>query len=208
MSGDQQAQTSRRFLLAEEVSRLRRSSEDRYLGGLKRGAFVPVRDYVAIMLLLLGGLRVSGAASLTVAQLQLNAKHPAILPRLKGGGYGRVLIPKVLRDLLREWLDYRRKRGETITDESPVLPSIRGGAISRWGLNHVWKKALDRAGLDTHFGTHAARHSYGTEVYRQTRDLRLTQVQLCHRSSRTTEVYTHVLDEDRAKAAEAIFSEE
>jgi integrase/recombinase XerD len=199
---------SRKYLRPEEVARLRATSRARYLLAMERGGWVGVRDHVAVELLVLSGVRVSGAASLTVRDLELDTRPPALNVTLKGGGRGRIVIPRELRDLLRQWLDHRRRRGEDVTGASPLVPSSRGGAITRSGLHRVWKGALQRAGLPETFGTHAARHSFATETYRRTRDLRLVQEQLGHRSPTTTAIYAAVLDEDKAAAAESIFTED
>ena len=45
---------------------------------------------------------------------------------------------------------------------------------------------------------HSCRHWYGTEVYRQTRDLRLTQSLLGHSSVATTELYTKLTPSERS----------
>ena len=197
-----------KYMGAVQVSKRRAASEARYLLALRRGTWVGFRDHVAIETWVQSGVRVSGLAGLTVGDLELDARPPAINVTLKGGRRGRVVIPTSLRKLLRDWLEHRRRCGEVVTTESPVIPSIRGGAITRFGLHHLWKRALRRAGLPETFGTHAARHSFATETYRRTRDLRLVQDQLGHRSPTTTAVYAGVLDEDKAAAAEAIFKED
>ena len=74
-------------------------------------------------------------------------------------------------------------------------------------MSRLWKAALKRAGLPTHWGVHATRHSYAVEVYRRTRDLRLTQRLLGHSSVTTTQVYADVLAEDVKAGVEAIWRE-
>lgn len=197
-----------KFMRSEQVSKLTSSTYADYLLSLERGTWVGFRNHVAVETLVKAGVRVSGLAGMTVGDLELDARPPALNVGLKGGRRGRVIIPTSLRKLLREWLEHRRRCGKDVTSESPLIPSIRGGPITRWGLHHLWKKCLRRAGLPTHFGTHAARHSFATETYRKTRDLRLVQEQLGHRSPTTTAIYAAVLDDDKAAAAEAIYTED
>jgi site-specific recombinase XerD len=56
------------------------------------------------------------------------------------------------------------------------------------------------------FGVHATRHSYAVEVYRKTRDLRLTQRLLGHSSPNTIQVYASLLDDDVRRGVEAIWA--
>jgi integrase/recombinase XerD len=44
------------------------------------------------------------------------------------------------------------------------------------------------------FGKH--RHTYATELYRTTKDIRLVQKALGHAQLSTTMIYTHIVDDD------------
>jgi integrase/recombinase XerD len=53
---------------------------------------------------------------------------------------------------------------------------------------------------------HSTRHSYAVEVYRKTRDLRLTQRLLGHSNVATTQVYASLLDEDLRRGVEKVWA--
>lgn len=67
------------------------------------------------------------------------------------------------------------------------------GRISRNGLRYIMNNALRLAGLK-HEGQscHILRHSCGTNLYQQTKDLRVVQETLRHRDPKITARYAHV----------------
>lgn len=67
-----------------------------------------------------------------------------------------------------------------------------GGRYSSESVYHVFKGALLKAGIKKEVGVHSLRHSYATHLHENGLDIRYIQELLGHKSSRTTEIYTHV----------------
>jgi site-specific recombinase XerD len=67
-----------------------------------------------------------------------------------------------------------------------------GGRYSSESVYRVFKSALLRAGIKKDVGVHSLRHSYATHLHENGLDIRYIQELLGHKSTRTTEIYTHV----------------
>ena len=67
-----------------------------------------------------------------------------------------------------------------------------GGKYSVESVYSVFKQSLRRAGIKKDVGVHCLRHSYATHLHESGLDIRYIQELLGHKSTRTTEIYTHV----------------
>jgi integrase/recombinase XerD len=67
-----------------------------------------------------------------------------------------------------------------------------GGRYSSESVYRVFKQALWKAGIRKDVGVHSLRHSYATHLHESGLDIRYIQELLGHKSTRTTEIYTHV----------------
>lgn len=102
-------------------------------------------------------------------------------------------------ELLQNYLDAIPTDRE-IQKEGGLTPLILSdshnnvlGRISRNGLRYIMNKALKITGLKHEGQTcHILRHSCGTNLYQQTKDLRVVQDTLRHRDPKITARYAHV----------------
>ncbi len=67
-----------------------------------------------------------------------------------------------------------------------------GGRYSPESVYRVFKGALKKAGINKEVGVHSLRHSYATHLHESGLDIKYIQELLGHKSTKTTEIYTHV----------------
>jgi integrase/recombinase XerD len=106
----------------------------------------------------------------------------------------------------KEFISWKKKIGESVDPEAFLSASERSEKMALSAVQKRFKKWAKLAGLNPRSSIHSAWHTYGTMLYRLTKDLRLVQKQLGHSSSHITEVYADVLDEDVEKAVNLLYA--
>ncbi|MDH5672810.1 MAG: site-specific integrase [Myxococcales bacterium] len=116
-----------------------------------------------------------------------------------------VLVPEALRAKLNKLWAWKVREGESVDADAPLFVSRLGQRLSLRQVRHgfrVWQK---RAGFERRATFHMLRHTACSNLYAQTKDIRLlTQRFARHRSLVTTMVYTHPSDDDLARAVEGL----
>ncbi|MDT0651505.1 site-specific tyrosine recombinase/integron integrase [Autumnicola edwardsiae] len=95
-----------------------------------------------------------------------------------------ILSEKLLKDLRAYYLQWRPKR---FLFEGPM-----GNQYSAESIAKIVKEAARSAGIKKRVTPHMLRHSFATHLLESGTDLRYIQVLLGHKSTKTTEIYTHV----------------
>lgn len=106
----------------------------------------------------------------------------------QGKGKKDRLVPigEKIVDLLDEYRKYEKPKMYLF--EGTVL----GQPYSGKSLENVLNQAVEKSGLSKKPTLHWLRHSYATHLLENGTDLRYIQELLGHKSSKTTEIYTHV----------------
>jgi len=139
------------------------------------------------------GLRVSEARSITPRSVITDHEGNAWLAVYgKGGTYREVPVADELWTLL--------------TDYAPAGPDDAYVQIGDRSARKAITQIACRAGITRDVSSHDLRHTFGTEIYSKTKDLRVTQELLGHSSSHTTEGYTGVAADSKRAAVMAALS--
>ncbi len=143
------------------------------------------------------GLRVSELVSLPVAQI--SALPDTITVRGKGNKDRLVPISDDAKRAVAAWLPFRDAYLKRVKCTSPYLFPSSGklGHFTRNAFLLLIKDVAIKAGLDPkHVSPHVLRHSFATHLLQGGADLRVIQALLGHADIATTEIYTHILDEE------------
>lgn len=149
-----------------------------------------LRAKTIISLLYASGVRVSELCNLDSSQI-----HDNTFTIVGKGGKARLcFFDERTKAYLDQYLAARK-------DNSPALfvSSQRPVRMTPTNIQLIIKSAAKRAGITTHVTPHTLRHSFATNLLRNNANIRYVQTMLGHSSLETTQMYTHVVDEDLRK---------
>lgn len=160
------------------------------------------RDYCIITLFLNCGIRLSELIGLNVNDLLLDECEMRVLG--KGNKERMVFLNGACMEALYEYLAVRNELANEATDRALFL-SKRHTRISKRRVQQIVENSLSAAGLSgMGFSTHKLRHTAATLMYQygNVDALTLKEV-LGHASTSTTEIYTHLTNENVRAATES-----
>jgi integrase/recombinase XerD len=143
-----------------------------------------IKHKCMLSLIYSAGLRRSELINMKIADI--DSKRMQIRITMAKGRKDRVApLSETILQLLRQYyLKYKPKEF--------LFEGYDGDQYSERSLALVLKKGCDLAGISKPVNLHMLRHSYATHLLESGTDLRYIQELLGHKSSRTTEIYTHV----------------
>ncbi|MCI9155511.1 MAG: tyrosine recombinase XerC [Lawsonibacter sp.] len=157
------------------------------------------RDYCILTLFLNCGLRISELVGLNKTDVRDDQ-----LRVLGKGNKERILyLNDACQKALEDWLTDRETL--TLVDQNALFVTLQNRRrISTAAVHKLVKKHLAAAGLDsTQYSSHKLRHTAATLMLQNGVDVRTLQEVLGHDHLNTTQIYTHVDNEDLRAAAKA-----
>jgi len=151
----------------------------------------PERDYCIITLFLNCGLRLSELVALNVSNINLKETKMRVFG--KGRKERMVYLNHACMEALNDYLEVRKKMKRS-AEESALFLSKRCTRISKRRVQQIVEDALQRAGLSGQgYSTHKLRHTAATLMYQYGNVDALTLKEILgHKSTSTTEIYTHL----------------
>lgn len=157
------------------------------------------RDFCIIKFLLIFGLRASEIVNLQMQDVDL--QHKSILIKKTKTKRERLLSFSGNKSLETDILNYLNWRNTeiNIVDYDYFFLSRTGRKLTTRALNQILDRHCSNANIK-HISCHKLRHSAATTMLEHNVSIRTVQEILGHESITTTQLYTHITSDTKAKA--------
>jgi integrase/recombinase XerD len=159
---------------------------------------IAVRDRALLELMYGCGLRASEAIGLEVGDVDV--RRGFVRPHGKGSKERTVPLGRQAAGAVTRYLRTGRPELVGSMPEPKLFVNFRGGGLTRQGLYKIIQRHAKDVGLDDKMSPHTLRHSFATHLLAGGCDLRSVQEMLGHADVATTQLYTH-LGNDQIKDA-------
>lgn len=193
-----------KYLLEHEQRQLLKSLRDSSSG---------TRDRTIIELVLNTGLRIQEVRLLNVSDIWSGLKlrdHLVVRPETAKRGKAReIYLNTHISKVLRQFIVFKRSRGESLEPQSPLFVSKKGNRVGQRTLQDMVEKWFIRSGLSRSNGRglysfHSLRHTFAMNLRRRGINLERIQKLLGHSSLQATGIYLEPSREDLIEAIESI----
>jgi len=155
------------------------------------------RDYCIITLFLNCGMRLAELVNINITDI----RDEKLTVVGKGNKERTIYLNEACVNAIENYMPVRNSMTPTASDKNALFLSSRHRRISRRMVQTIVETNVKKLGLDPHkYTTHKLRHTAATLMYQAGVDIRALQEILGHEQLSTTEIYTHVSN-DQLKAA-------
>ena len=163
------------------------------------------RDYAITTLFLNCGMRLAELVSINIQDIKFEENQMTVIG--KGNKERTIYLNKACIKAITDYMAVRPKDGvkkDSKNSDKALFLSERRQRISRRTVQDIIYNELQLAGIDTKkYSVHKLRHTAATLMYQYGGvDIRALQELLGHESISTTEIYTHVSNEQVRNAVE------
>jgi len=148
------------------------------------------RDRLIVRLIYATGVRVSELCSISIEDIDF--EDHTIRVRGKGDKIRTVFIDDETLEEVGRFI------GNKIA--GPLFPGQQGKHLSPRTVQHIFRQYAPPG-----ITPHKIRHSYASELYRRSKNLRVVQENLGHSSIKTTEIYLHTDIDERKRVYQRYF---
>lgn len=152
------------------------------------------RNVCILRLMLEAGLRVGKVVAFRPEDLDMTTCSLAV--REGTGSKDRALR-------ISDVSETKSARGSSVRPNGPSLsPTRDGNQVQTRSMRAMVKRLARQAEVDEweRVSPHTLRHTFATDLLRETKNLRLVQKALGHADISTTQIYTHIVDEELEQA--------
>ncbi|MFC7442535.1 tyrosine-type recombinase/integrase [Laceyella putida] len=187
------------FLTHDEAMRLVHSVHDFFdTRNYKRLSWLRYRDLAILLIFLNTGLRVSELVGLDTTSIQEQKETVRIVVLGKGNKERMLKLNNTATSALKDYLAVRPTPAPG--HELALFLNRDGGRISRVSINKIINKYVQEAGLPPkakNISPHKLRHTLATLLLSNGANIRVVQEILGHSSINTTQIYTHVVNDQK-----------
>ena len=160
--------------------------------------FSQYRNKIIMKLILNAGLRISEIINLKWEDINLTSGKINVIEGK--GEKDRVLW--VNNDVIESLISYRERQEQVLVKKgfsactiSHVFTSFSNKLLSSGNLRKSFYKCSNKS-INRKASPHKYRHTYATKLLSETKNLRIVQKALGHSDLSTTQIYTHIVDEE------------
>lgn len=151
------------------------------------------RDYCILTLFLNCGMRLAELVSINITDIQ----GDKLVVVGKGNKERTIYLNQSCIDAIEAYMPVRNKMNPEYKDRNALFLSERNNRISRRTVQHTVEKYVKKLGMDSHkYTTHKLRHTAATLMHQSGVDIRILQEILGHKQLSTTEIYTHINNDE------------
>ena len=162
------------------------------------------RNFAMITLLLNCGMRLSELVGINISDIDFNENKLNVIG--KGNKERTIYLNNACIKAINSYLAVRPRDGVKYNSRDALFLSEQKRRISNRSVQYIVKNELKLAGIEKYdkYSVHKLRHTAATLMYKYGNvDIRALQELLGHESISTTEIYTHVDNEQIRNAVES-----
>ncbi len=159
------------------------------------------RDFAMFVIFLTCGLRVSELTNINIKDINYTQQSLRVIG--KGNKERHVFLNDMCINAIKEYMEVRPNDSLMGDARNALFISSKMTRITPRSVERICKKYFDAAGVNSDdFSPHKLRHTAATIMYRDGDvDIRTLQEILGHSNLSTTQLYTHIKNEDMKNAA-------
>jgi site-specific recombinase XerD len=157
----------------------------------------PARDKAIFELLYATGVRCSELVSIKLIDINVNDRVIKVLG--KGRKERFVLFGIKAAQALTYYIGHERSKMLRHQDNPALFLNCQGEKLTTRSVQRIFEMFRKLLKIDRKLTPHKIRHSFATHLLNEGTDLRIIQELLGHKTIATTEIYTHVSNQQLAK---------